>query len=416
MENDLSDRTKLNNKGNADEIKKVQNIIDKLKTCPKIKKEDYSKRLLFFSFMILIFIIYSINVLTHKNTKIPLKSFASSYKDKLNKTEEIIAKLKPSPTYKGPVFPDDGKITKEWIFELIEFMKDLDYKKSYEEKYIDKIYLLKMISKAKSILGENDESIVDINIPKDKNFTVVGDIHGQFYDLLNLFEINGYPSEDNIYLFNGDMIDRGQFGIEVITTLIAFKILYPNHLFLNRGNHEDVEMNKRYGFQLEVVLDKYDADVFDCFCEFYKFLPLGYVLSNKILVIHGGLFSREGVTISELKKIDRYIDVQYDNNSMCELLWSDPRDIKGWTPSDRGAGVYFGKDVTEKFLSENNLNLLIRSHEVKMEGYDIQHDGKVITLFSAPNYYDFEGNKAAIIKFDTRLEPIFIQFDAVPHP
>ena len=418
MENDINDHTNLNdNKENVDEIKKVQKIIDKLKTCPKIKKGDSSKKILLFSFMILIFIIYSINILTSKNTIITIKNFSfSSNKDKLNKTEEIIAKLQPSPSYKGPVFPDDGKITKEWVFELIEFMKDLDYKKPYEEKYIDKIYLLKMISKAKSILGENDESIVDINIPKGKNFTVVGDIHGQFYDLLNLFNINGYPSEDNLYLFNGDFIDRGSFGIEVITTLIAFKILYPNYFFLNRGNHEDVDMNRKYGFYIEVVLDKYDADVFDCFCEFYKFLPLGHLLSNKILVLHGGLFSKEGVTISQLKKIDRYVDVQYDDSLMCELLWSDPRDIEGWIPSDRGTGIYFGQDVTEKFLNENNLTLLIRSHEVKMEGYDIQHGGKVITLFSAPNYYDLEKNKAAIIKLDTGLEPIFIQFDAVPHP
>ena len=417
MENEISEKTNLNNnKENEDEAQKAKTIIDKLITCPKIKKEDSSKKILFVSLIILMFVFYSIKALTFKKTKISIKNYSPSNKEKLNKTEEIISTLKPSPTYKGPEFPDDGNITKEWVFELINFMIDLDYKKSYEEKYIDKLYLLKMISKAKSILGENDDAIIDIDVPRGKNFTVVGDIHGQFYDLLNLFNINGYPSEDNLYLFNGDYVDRGSFGIEVITTLIAFKILYPNYFFLNRGNHEDVYMNRKYGFQIEVVLDKYDADVFDCFCEFYKFLPLGHVLSNKILVLHGGLFSREGVTISELKKIDRYIDVQNDNSLLCELLWSDPRDIEGWTPSDRGAGIYFGQDVTEKFLSQNNLDLLIRSHEVKMEGYDIQHGGKVITLFSAPNYYDIDGNKAAIIKIGKGLEPIFIQFDASPHP
>ena len=416
MDNDLSDQMNLNyNKGNTSKIRKVEHTIDKLTFCFKKNKEYSSKRTLFISFIILIFIFYSIKVLTFKKTKIPIKKYSWN-QNKLNKTEEILEKIKPNMSYKGPVFPDDGNITREWVFELMDFMKDLENKKPYEEKYIDKIYLLQMISKVKSILAEYDEAIVDINIPKNKNFTVVGDIHGQYYDLLNLFNINGYPSEDNIYLFNGDYVDRGSFGIEVITTLIAFKILYPNHFFLNRGNHEDIEVNKRYGFAIEVIFDKYDNEVFECFCEFYKFLPLGHILNNKILVLHGGLFSKEGVTISELKKINRFVDIQYDNSLICELLWSDPRDIEGWTPSERGAGVFFGQDVTEKFLNENKLNLLIRSHEVKMEGYEIHHNGKVVTVFSAPNYYDLAGNKAAIFKINSDLKINFLQFDASPHP
>ena len=272
-----------------------------------------------------------------------------------------------------------------------------------------------MISKAKSTVTEYDEAIIDLNIPKDKNFTVVGDIHGQFYDLLNLFEINGYPSENNIYLFNGDFVDRGNFQIETITTLMAFKILYPNHFFMNRGNHEDVDTNSRYGFKTEIVC-AYGIDVFDSFSEFFRFLPLGHVLDKKVLVIHGGLFSRENVTINELKKIDRYIDVPH-TGIMSELLWSDPRDESGWRPSDRGIGVFFGPDITDKFLNDNNLEFIIRSHEVKMEGYEIQHGGKLITLFSAPNYDDYYKNKGAIIKFmDGKIEPNFIQYDAVPHP
>ena len=184
---------------------------------------------------------------------------------------------------------------------------------------------------------------------------------------------------------------------------------------MNRGNHEDQEMNSRYGFESETI-DKYDIDVFECFSELFKFLPLGHVLNKKVIVLHGGLFSKEGVTINELKKIDRYIDVPY-TGLMCDLLWSDPRDEKGLFPSDRGAGVYFGPDVTKKFLNDNKLELLIRSHESKMEGYEIQHDGNVITLFSAPNYCDSYGNKGAIIKFiGGEMKPNIIQFEASPHP
>ena len=421
MDSETSKRTNLNNnKENLDENQKDGNINDNSKIYEsKSYSQYFTRKTLFILFIVLIFSIYLIQVLifhkTKTKTEIPFKSFSSVNKEKLNKTEAIIAKLKPNPSYKGPIFPDDGKITKEWVFELIDYMKDLEWKKPYKEKYLDKLNLLKMISKAKSIFDKYDDSIININIPNNKNFTVVGDVHGQFYDLLNIFKINGYPSEDNPYLFNGDFVDRGVFSIETITTLMAFKILYPDHFFMNRGNHEDEEMNMRYGFESETI-DKYDLEVFECFSEFYKFLPLGHVLNKKVLVLHGGLFSKEGVTLNELKKIDRFIEVPM-TGLMCELLWSDPRDESGCRPSDRGAGVYFGPDVTEKFLNDNNLELLIRSHETKMEGYEIQHGGKLITLFSAPNYCDSMGNKGAIIKFrGGEMKPNIIQFDASFHP
>ena len=134
---------------------------------------------------------------------------------RLDNIENYLKILKPSNSYNGPVFPDDGKITLEWMLELLEFMKDLESVKTFEEKYIDKVYLLKMLSKAKEIFIEQ-ESLVDIGIPDGKNFTVVGDVHGQYYDLLHIFEINGYPSENNYYLFNGDFVDRGFFGVECL--------------------------------------------------------------------------------------------------------------------------------------------------------------------------------------------------------
>ena len=117
-----------------------------------------------------------------------------------------------------------------------------------------------MTSKTEIILGENHKSIVHINIPKGQNFIVVGNIHSQFFDLLNLFNINGYPWEDELYLFNEDFVDRGIFGIGVITALIAFEILYPNYFFLYSGNHDDTDMNRKYDFRNEVIPDKYDAE------------------------------------------------------------------------------------------------------------------------------------------------------------
>eukprot|EP01117_Protostelium_nocturnum_P005144 TRINITY_DN1868_c0_g1_i3.p1 TRINITY_DN1868_c0_g1~~TRINITY_DN1868_c0_g1_i3.p1 ORF type:complete len:117 (-),score=37.13 TRINITY_DN1868_c0_g1_i3:48-398(-) len=101
---------------------------------------------------------------------------------------------------------------------------------------------------------------------------------------------------------------------------------------------------------------------------------------------------------------------------MCELLWSDPSPFPGRQPNKRGVGITFGPDVTAKFLKDNGLELVVRSHEVKEEGYLVEADGKLITIFSAPNYCDNVGNKGALIRFDSDMKPNFIQFTAVPHP
>ena len=347
------------------------------------------------------------------------KAFSSEGRGKPQITiEGLLKNLTPSSTYKGVVFPEDGNITHQWVLDMIEHMKDYDKKKSNEEKYLDKVYLLKMLLRVKNYLTEQKEALIDITIPQDKKFTVVGDIHGQFYDLLHIFEINGYPSEENPYLFNGDYVDRGVFSLECITTLIAFKLLYPNHLFLARGNHESSNLNQMYGFKNEVI-DKYGKDdrMYECFLEFFKSLPLGHILNKQILVVHGGLFSKDGVTIDEIKKIDRFREIP-ESGLMSELLWSDPCKENGRIPSKRGVGMSFGPDVAKKFLDENNLKMLIRSHEVKQEGYEVEADGKVVTIFSAPNYCDQMGNKGAIIIFKGKetLEPEYKQFTSSPHP
>ena len=332
--------------------------------------------------------------------------------------ESLLKEYKPNPSYKGPIFPDDGNITNEWVLDLINYMSDPENKKLDSEKYIDKIYLLKMLLKVKNIFMEQKDALIDIDIPNEKKFTVVGDIHGQFYDLINIFKINGYPNEDNSYLFNGDFVDRGVFGLECITTLIAYKILYPKHFYMARGNHESVNLNLMYGFKKEVS-EKYGKDdkIYECFSELFRSLPLGHILNKQILVVHGGLFSKDGVTIDEIKKIDRFRDIP-ESGLMSELLWSDPCKENGRIPSKRGVGMSFGPDVAKKFLEENNLSLLIRSHEVKQEGYEVEADGKVITVFSAPNYCDQMGNKGGLVIFkgEKTLNPTFKTFSAVSHP
>ncbi|CAJ0646230.1 81_t:CDS:10 [Entrophospora sp. SA101] len=298
-------------------------------------------------------------------------------------------------SYDGPKLQND-KITLEFVKEMLDYFKD--------QKKIHRKYAYKIILSVRNLMLEVP-SLVDIDIPKDSKITVCGDIHGQFYDLLNIFDLNGLPSTNNMYLFNGDFVDRGSFSLEVILTLFAFKWLYPNSLHLTRGNHETDDMNKVYGFEGEVHA-KYSKEMFELFAETFTTLPLANVIKNKIMVVHGGLFSRDDVTLDEIRKVNRFNSRQINSESlMCEILWSDPQILPGRSPSKRGLGVQFGPDVTENFLKRNNL--------VKENGYVIEHNGKCITVFSAPNYCDTMGNKGAFIVITPDLELNYKTFTAV---
>jgi serine/threonine-protein phosphatase 5 len=145
-------------------------------------------------------------------------------------------------------------------------------------------------------------------------------------------------------------------------------------------------MNKVYGFEGEVK-HKYSQQMFQLFTEVFHVLPLAYCLGGKVLVVHGGLFSRDDVTLDDIRKIDRRREPP-DEGLMSEILWSDPQPNPGRAPSKRGVGLSFGPDVTANFLERNNLKLVVRSHEVKDAGYEVEADGKLITVFSAPNYCD----------------------------
>ena len=174
--------------------------------------------------------------------------------------------------------------------------------------------------------------------------------------MLNIFSINGNPSESNPYLFNGDFIDRGSFCAEVMSTLMAWKVLYPKHFFMSRGNHESKNLNKLYGFENEIK-HKFDARTYELFSDMFSLLPIGHVINGKILVMHGGLFSKDDVKLSEIVAIHRKREIP-EEGLMCECLWSDPKDDNGREPSKRGVGIAFGPDVAAKFLDDNGLSIL----------------------------------------------------------
>ena len=212
-----------------------------------------------------------------------------------------------------------------------------------------------IIVKATEVL-ESEKTLQHITLEDLEEITVCGDTHGQYYDLLNIFKLNGNPSEENPYLFNGDFVDRGSWSVEIMLTLCMWKVCLPQHFFLSRGNHEAKSLTKMYGFEGEVK-HKYDQKTYDMFAQMFCYLPLCFVINKKVMVCHGGLFTKDGVKLSDISKVDRVREPP-DEGLMSELLWSDPMDMNGRQPSKRGVACMFGPDVAARFLDENNLSKL----------------------------------------------------------
>ncbi|CAJ0578835.1 unnamed protein product, partial [Mesorhabditis spiculigera] len=275
--------------------------------------------------------------------------------------------------YQGPRW--EGDLTADFVTEMTNHFK--------KQQALHKKYAYKILFHIYEFL-KTQPTLLDIKVADGDKFTICGDIHGQFYDLLNIFEINGLPSEENPYLFNGDFVDRGAFSVETIFTLFAYKLLYPNHFYLSRGNHESDTMNKMYGFEGEVKY-KLSEDVASIFSRVFCHLPLCHLINEKVFVCHGGLFNQDGVTLDDIRNTDR-VRQPPDEGIMCDLLWSDPQPHRGRNPSRRGLGCQFGPDISQRFCRENSLRYIVRSHELKPTGYQKQHSGWLHTIFSAPNY------------------------------
>ena len=189
-----------------------------------------------------------------------------------------------------------------------------------------------------------------------------GDIHGQYQDLLRLFEYGGYPPSAT-YLFLGDYVDRGKQSLETICLLLAYKIRYPSKIYLLRGNHEDAKINRIYGFYDECKR-RFNVRLWKIFTDCFNSLPVAALIDDKILCMHGGL-SPELKNLNQIREIERPTEIP-DNGLLCDLLWSDPdQKREGWSDSDRGISCTFGADKVDEFLDKNDLDLICRGHQVK---------------------------------------------------
>jgi serine/threonine-protein phosphatase 4 catalytic subunit len=285
----------------------------------------------------------------------------------------------------------------------IEQLRRCEYIKEVEVKYL--------CAKARDIFIE-ERNIAPLSSPITViSIQVCGDIHGQFYDLMELFKNGGDPPSTN-YIFLGDFVDRGYFSVETWLLLLTLKVRYPDRIMLIRGNHESRQITQVYGFYDECIRKYGSANVWRYCTEVFDYLPLGAIIDGKVFCVHGGL-SPSITDMDEILAIDRKQEVPHDG-AMCDLLWSDPEEIQGWGISPRGAGYIFGGDVVDKFNHHNHLELIARAHQLVMEGYRSMFNDSLVTVWSAPNYCYRCGNVAAILQFDERLNRKFITFEAAP--
>lgn len=241
--------------------------------------------------------------------------------------------------------------------------------------------------------------------------TICGDIHGQFYDLKELFKV-GSDVPDTNYLFMGDFVDRGFYSVETFQLLLALKARHPDRITLIRGNHESRQITQVYGFYDECLRKYGSVNVWRYCTEIFDYLSLSALVEDRIFCVHGGL-SPSVNTLDQIRLLDRKQEVPHDG-AMCDLMWSDPEDIEGWGLSPRGAGYLFGGSVVKQFNYTNGIDLICRAHQLVMEGYKYMFDSTLVTVWSAPNYCYRCGNVAAILELDEHRKAQFKIFDAAP--
>ena len=236
-----------------------------------------------------------------------------------------------------------------------------------------------------------ESSFLELTAP----IIICGDIHGQYHDLIRLFDFGGSPQKKQ-YLFLGDYVDRGKNSIECIALLLAYKVKYPKNIYLLRGNHESEMINRTYGF-FDECRRRYNLRTWKIFSDCFNWLPIAALVNERILCMHGGI-SPDLQSLNNIKQIVRPTEVP-DKGLLCDLLWSDPeKGAEDWASNSRGISVLFNENLVEKALDELDIDLICRAHQVVEEGYEFFAQRKLVTVFSAPNYCgEFDNSGAFMI-------------------
>ena len=278
-----------------------------------------------------------------------------------------------------------------------------------DNKLIPAGFMKQLLIKAEAHLAKRP-TVQYVKLKETTRCIVVGDLHGQLADLLHIIREFDLPSDNKIYVFNGDFVDRGAKGCEVTAVLLTLLLAYPNYVFMNRGNHEDEPMCTQYEFRDE-VLTKYSQSNYQRFLRVFRAVPLATIIQDEIMVVHGGV-PRDKVTLKQINEVSRFRDIPMtkfestttvEQRVIADMTWSDPAEEgtpnsqAGWSlNTDRGNGIFYKRDHTESFLRRNKLRLVIRSHEAQDAGFAIHQDGLVITIFSASYYARVQRNDGAV--------------------
>eukprot|EP00027_Filamoeba_sp_ATCC50430_P008359 CAMPEP_0168559646 /NCGR_PEP_ID=MMETSP0413-20121227/10636_1 /TAXON_ID=136452 /ORGANISM="Filamoeba nolandi, Strain NC-AS-23-1" /LENGTH=312 /DNA_ID=CAMNT_0008590891 /DNA_START=51 /DNA_END=989 /DNA_ORIENTATION=+ len=284
------------------------------------------------------------------------------------------------------------------------------------DKCLDQLFRCELLAEntIKDICEKVKELLIDeSNVTMIRSpITIVGDIHGQFHDLLEIFRIGG-KSPDTNYLFLGNYVDRGSYSVETISLLLCLKLKYPNRVFLLRGNHETRALTQVHGFYAECVRKYGNSNVWKYMTDMFDYLTVAAIIDDKIIAMHAGLSSSIS-SIDQLRVINRFQEVPPES-PLTDILWSDPDPERdGFNFSPRGAGCTFGQAAVKQFLLNNKLEHIVRSHQLCMDGYQLIFDNKLSTIWSAPNYLSRCGNVACVLEVGEDLERHYNTFLACP--
>jgi diadenosine tetraphosphatase ApaH/serine/threonine PP2A family protein phosphatase len=290
----------------------------------------------------------------------------------------------------------------QWVPWIHKLLSDVPLAQIVE----DNNHVLALCEQAE-VLFKNEPNTLALNVGDNEDLVLVGDVHGQFKDLAQHVLVHQAQAKDTgmpdlKYLFLGDYVDRGPQSAEVLILLLALKVEYPDKIHMIRGNHEEFQTCRIYGFSHECQSKFKDHRVFTRFNTLFTRLPLAAIVTTKagsLFVCHGGL----SPNLSLAAEIDFVNREEYEGGSgeageiVDGLLWSDPCESGRFRQNARGCGYLFGPDATNAFLETNQFAFLVRAHQLAMAGYSWDHNQKVLTIFSAPNYCGVNNNKGCIL-------------------